>query len=119
MATVPEDNGDGHVDGFDEADEIFEGDKVTIEDEDGTRLECAVLAVMEHEDEEYALLGRLDQLGPDDGDEVEVFVFRRMLDDDGNEMFASIDDEELYETVRREFALLMDQEDEDDEVEEE
>lgn len=115
MATGPEDNGDGHVDGFDEAEEIFEGDKVTIVDEDGTRYECAVLAVMDHEDEEYALLGRLDQLEPDDADTVEVFVFRRMVDDDGNEMFASIDDEELYETVRREFALLMDQDDESEE----
>lgn len=114
----PEDNGDGHVDSFDESEEIFEGDKVTIMDEDGAKYECAVLAVIEHEGQEYALLGRLDQLEPDDADAVEVFVFRRSEDDEGNEFFESIEDEELYETVRREFAVLMDQMDDEDDAEE-
>jgi uncharacterized protein YrzB (UPF0473 family) len=117
MGTGPEENGDGHVDSFDESEEILDEDRVVIVDEDGNELPCVVLAVMEHEGEEFALLGRLDQLEPDAGDEVEVFVFRRLDDEEGNEIFASIEDEELYEVVRREFALLMDQtDDEDDEL---
>lgn len=111
MSTDPEDNGDGHVDGFDESEELSDGDQVTIVDDEGNEVNCLVLAVLEHEGEEYALLGRMDQLEADDGEEVEVFVFRQLIDEEGQQVFESIEDEETYEAVRREFSTIMEQDD--------
>ncbi|MCB9684150.1 MAG: DUF1292 domain-containing protein [Alphaproteobacteria bacterium] len=117
MPTDPEDNGEGHVDGFDESEEIDESDLVTITDEDGRELECAILGILEHEDQEYALLAPLDQLQAEDGDEIEMFIFTYGLDEDGNQTFGYIDDDATYGAVRAEFALLVDQDDDEDEDE--
>lgn len=106
MGTDPEDNGDGHIDEFDESEEFDPADLVTITDEDGTEIDCAVLAVMDHEGESYALLARLEQLDSD-SEEVEMFIFHYALDDEGNQMFSSVDDDATYEAVRQEFSLLI------------
>lgn len=110
MGTDPEDNGDGHIDSFDESDEFSPDDLVTITDEDGTQLECAIVAVIEHDGEEFALLARVEQLTSEEGDEIEMFIFRYAIDEDGKQLFSFVDEDETYEAVRSEFAVLMDQE---------
>ncbi|MEQ1502114.1 MAG: DUF1292 domain-containing protein [Myxococcota bacterium] len=110
MGTDPEENGDGHVDGFDESEEFDPSDLVTIRDEEGLEIECAIMAVIEHEGEEFALLARLEQLRSEEGDEIEMFIFRYGIDDEGNQLFSFVDEDATYEAVRREFAVLMDQE---------
>lgn len=117
MPTDPEDNGEGHVEGFDESEEIDESDLVDIVDEDGRELKCVILGTLEHEDREYALLAPLDQLTSEDGDEVEMFIFLYKMDEEGNQTFAYIDDDATYEAVRAEFALLVDQDDDEDDEE--
>jgi uncharacterized protein YrzB (UPF0473 family) len=103
-------NGDGHVDEFDESEEFDEDDLVTITDEEGTEYECAILGVLEHEGAEFALLAPIEQLADDDGDAVEMFIFSYTVDDEGNQVFGYIDDDALYEQVKAEFALLVNQE---------
>jgi uncharacterized protein YrzB (UPF0473 family) len=107
--TDPEDNGDGHVDGFDERDELDPEDLVTIRDDDGRDVSCAIVAVIEHDGDEFALLAPVAQLNDEEGDEIEMFIFRYSIDDDGNQLFSSVDEDETYEAVRREFATLMGQ----------
>jgi len=102
-------NGEGAVDEFDESQEFDPDDLVTIKDETGKDIECAVLAIIEHDDAEFALLAPVEQLTSEEGDEVEMYIFRYLLDDEGNQLFAFVDDDAVYEAVRNEFALLMDQ----------
>jgi uncharacterized protein YrzB (UPF0473 family) len=102
-------NGDGHVDELDDSEEFDESDLVTITDEEGKSYECAILGVLEHEDAEYALLAPVDQLSDDDGDAVEMFIFLYEVDDEGNQTFSYIEDDALYEVVKDEFALLVNQ----------
>ena len=92
-------------------------DLVTITDEDGTEIDCAILAVMEHDGEEYALLARLDQLR-EDAEETEMFIFKYGVDDDGAQSFTSIEDDATYDTVRDAFSLLISQEDDGEDGEE-
>ncbi|MEZ4240095.1 MAG: DUF1292 domain-containing protein [Myxococcota bacterium] len=117
MGTDPEDNGDGHIDEFDESEGFDPADLVTITDEDGVEIDCAILAVIEHDDDEFALLGRLDQLR-EDVDELEMFIFRYTIEDDGTQTFAAIEDDETYDAVRDAFSLLISQEDGDEDGEE-
>lgn len=115
MPTEPDDNGEGHVDEFDESEGFDEEDLVTITDENGRELECAILGVLEHRGSEYALLAPVEQLVSEEGDEVEMFIFSYALDDEGNQVFGFIEEDAIYEEVRAEFALLVDQDDEGEE----
>jgi len=110
MGGDPEENGDGHVDTFDESEEFDESDLVVITDEDGQQIECAIVAVIEHDGEEFALLARVEQLVSEEGDEIEMFIFHYEVDDEGNQLFSSVEDEATYEAVRDEFSVLMNQE---------
>jgi uncharacterized protein YrzB (UPF0473 family) len=103
-------NGDGHIDEFDDSSEFDPQDLVTITDEDGNDIECAILMVIDHEGEDYALLGRVEQLTNEEGDEIEMFIFKYSIDDEGNQLFGFVEDDGTYESVRNAFALLMDQE---------
>jgi uncharacterized protein YrzB (UPF0473 family) len=109
MGTDPEENGDGHIDEFDESEGFDPEDLVTITDEEGQEIACAILAVMEHEGEEYALLARLDQLR-DEVEELEMFIFRYAMDEEGTQLFSSVEDDETYDAVRDAFSLLISQE---------
>ncbi len=109
-----EGNGDGHVDELDESDEFEEDDLVTITDETGKEIECAILGVLEHEGGEYALLAPVEQLADDDGEAVEMFIFAYAVDDEGMQTFSYIEDDQLYEAVKDAFALLVNQDDEED-----
>lgn len=106
--TSPEDNGQGHVDGFDDSDEIDE--VVIIIDEDDNEQECLILAVIEHDDgQEYALLSPVDQVEQDDGTEIELFILSIKTDENGDDSFGFIEDEEIYEAVKTVFSTLMEQ----------
>lgn len=110
MGTDPEDNGEGHVEEFDESPEFDPEDIVTIQDEEGNEIECAILMIIEHDGDDYAMLGPLEQLRSEEGDEIEMYIFKYQVDDEGNQLFAAIEDDRTYEAVRTAFSLLMDQE---------
>jgi hypothetical protein len=103
-------NGDGEVDEFDESEGFEPEDLVTITGEDGKPIECAVLAVIEHDDAEFALLAPVAQLTSEEGDEIEMYIFRYQVDDEGNQLFGFVEEDQVYDAVRKEFAVLMDQE---------
>ena len=107
------------VETFDESDEM-DDDIVVITDEDGKVFNCMVLAVMEVEGREYAMLSPVEGLEGEDGDDVELFLFTYDQDEERDqETFGPIDDDATYEKVREAFAELMEQSDDEDEDEDE
>lgn len=107
MGTDPEgENGEGHIDEFDESMEFDPKEIVVIEDEDGKPVNCAILMVISHEADEYALLGRVDHLMDGDRDDLEMYICRYSVDETGNHRIEPIEDEATYEAVRQAFELL-------------
>lgn len=112
-----DENGAGFSDGFDETEDVGEDDVVIILDGD-REVACAVLAVAEIEDKEYALLAPAEQLQdvPEDEDEgqLELFIFEYAVDEEGYETYSGIEDEALFERVREFFSTLIDTDEEDE-----
>lgn len=116
MGTDPDENGEGHLDSFDDSEEVDEDELVTIVDEAGTERTCVVLAVADVDGRDYALLAPAAQLEDEGGEELELFIFTYDLDDEENEVFGYVDDEAMYEKVREFFStLIVEQQDEDEE----
>ena len=106
--------GEGEVESFDESEEMDDL-LVTFTDEDGNDADFMVLAVMDIDGQDYAMLAPAEQLGDDDSDEgVELYYFKYHEDDEG-ETYDEIEDEALLERVHKAFGELMEQSDEDGE----
>ena len=99
-------NGAGHLEELDESTEL---DIVEFEDEEGNKYVCAMIAIIEVDERDYAVLAPVEQLEDEEGDELEVFIFRYTEDQDGTELFAAIDDEAEFEKVQAEATLLLEE----------
>lgn len=79
--------------------EEAEDDVVILEDAEGNSREYVFLAVVELDEEAYALLTPSEE---DENEETptEVFLFHYEVDDEGNESFSDIADEELFKRVQ-------------------
>lgn len=86
-------------DDMDEEDGEEGDDVVVLEDAEGNAREYVFLAVVEVDEEAYALLTPAEE---DENEEnpTEVFLFQYEVDDDGNESFSDIEDEELFKRVQ-------------------
>lgn len=100
-----ESNGLGHIDELDEGEDL---EVVQFTTEDGKEYTAAILAVIEHEGSDYAVLAPLDQLQDDDGEELELFLFEYGEDEEGGEFFSYIEDEAIFNAVREAAAVLLD-----------
>ena len=89
-------------------------DFITIVDDDGQEFELEVIESMDYNGKTYMsfLPADMKEDDPDYG-----FILLRVVEDeDGNEVFESIDDEdELQDVYERFMVLLYDDEDEEDE----
>lgn len=99
-----ETNGIGHVEELDEGEGL---EVVEFTDEDGNLYSAAILAVIEVDDHDYAVLAPVDQLQDENGDELEIFLFAFAEDEEGNEVFSYIEDEGLFDRVREAAAALL------------
>jgi uncharacterized protein YrzB (UPF0473 family) len=97
-------NGTGHVEELDESDSL---DIVEFQDDEGRTIVAAILAVIEVDDLDYAVLAPAAQLEDDEGEELEIFLFQYGEDEDGNEMFAYIDDEATFHKVQEAAGLVL------------
>ena len=100
------DNGEGHIDEFDESIDFGPKDLITIEGDDGEPVQCAILMVIQHDTEEYALLGRVEDLVDQEREDIEMYICHYSVDASGNRRVAPIEDEATYEAVRQAFELL-------------
>lgn len=91
--------------------EDYGNDFITIIDDDGQEFELEVLDSMDYNGESYVafLPADMDENDPDYG----MIILRSVLDDNGDELFESIDDEEKLQDVYEHFMVLL-FDDEDD-----
>ena len=92
--------------------EEFGSDFITIVDDDGAEFELEVLDSMDYKGQTFLafLPANMDEEDPDYG----IIILRSVLDENGDELFESIDDDEELQDVYEHFArILFDDEDED------
>ena len=92
--------------------EEFGSDFITIVDYDGTEFELEVLDTMDYKGQTFLafLPANMDEEDPDYG----IIILRSVLDENGDELFESIDDDEELQDVYEHFArILFDDEDEE------
>lgn len=91
--------------------EDYGNDFITTIDDDGQEFELEVLDSMDYNGESYVafLPADMDENDPDYG----MIILRSVLDDNGDELFESIDDEEQLQDVYEHFMVLL-FDDEDD-----
>lgn len=94
--------------------EIFDDELpiMILVDEDGIEHHFELLAELEIEDNTYkVLLPLLDEDSDIDDEEVEIFFFKVMFDDEGNEFLADIEEDEEWEMVADAWKELEENED--------
>ena len=92
--------------------EEFGGDFITIIDDDGQEFELEVLDTMDYNNETYTafLPADMDENDPDYG----MIILRVVQDENGEDLYESIDDEAQLQDVYEHFmVLLFDDEDEE------
>ena len=92
--------------------EDFGSDFITIVDDDGQEFELEVLDSMDYNGESYVafLAANMDKNDHDCG----MIILRSVLDENGDELFESIDDDDQLQDVYEHFmVLLFDDEEED------
>jgi uncharacterized protein YrzB (UPF0473 family) len=92
--------------------EEFGSDFITIIDDDGVEFELEVLDSMDYKGQTFVafLPANMDEEDPDYG----IIILRSVIDEKGEELFESIDDDAELQDVYEHFAvLLFDDEDEE------
>jgi len=103
------------TDGGTAMDEDLGSSFITIEDEDGNEFELEQLATMEYNGQEYSafLPADMDEDDPDYG-----YIILRIEEENGEELFCSVDDEEELAAVYDRFMELLFDEETDEDTEE-
>ena len=85
--------------------EEFGSDFITIVDDDGQEFELEVLDTMDYKDQTFVafLPTNMDENDPDYG----IIILRSVLDENGDELFESIDDDDELQDVYDHFAVLL------------
>jgi uncharacterized protein YrzB (UPF0473 family) len=93
--------------------EEFGGDFITIIDDDGQEFELEVLDTMDYNGETYTafLPADMDENDPDYG----MIILRVVQDENGEDLYESIDDEEQLQDVYEHFMVLLFDDEEDEE----
>ena len=85
--------------------EEFGSDFITIVDDDGQEFELEVLDTMDYKDQTFVafLPANMDENDPDYG----IIILHSVLDENGDELFESIDDDDELQDVYDHFAVLL------------
>ena len=91
--------------------EDFGNNYITIEDEDGQEFELEVLDSMDYKGETYKafLPADMDEDDPDYG----IIILRSVFDENGDEVFDTIDDEDQLQEIYENFMKILYDEDEE------
>ena len=84
--------------------EEFGSDFITIIDDDGAEFELEVLDTMDYNNQTFVafLPADMDENDPDYG----IIILRSVLDENGEELFESIDDEDELQDVYEPFSRI-------------
>lgn len=82
--------------------------RVTLDLDDGTTIECAILTILEVGDQDYIVLVPVDE-NDEPIEEGEVFIYRYFEDEDGNPSLDNIDNDDEFERVSERFDEFLDE----------
>ena len=93
--------------------EAYGSDYITIIDDDGQEFELEVLDTMDYNGETYMafLPADMDENDPDYG----MIILRVVQDENGDDLYESIDDEDQLQDVYEHFMILLFDDEEDGE----
>ena len=81
-------------------------DRITVIDDEGNELHCAVIAVAELDGTDYALLAEESSLADDESDTLELLIFQYEEGEQGEVVLTGIESEETFEMVQAFFQDL-------------
>ena len=91
--------------GFDDDPDDY---RVTLDLDDGTSVECAILTILEVDDQDYIVLVPVDE-NDEPIEEGEVFIYRYYEDEDGNPSLDNIDNDDEFDRVSECFDEFLDE----------
>ena len=86
---------------------------VELVDDEGKNVKFEFLMALEHEGAEYILLTPAEEI--DGVDEDEVVILKVDTDDKGEDVYVTIDDENLMETLFEKYLKMVESEEDEDE----
>ena len=87
---------------------------IELYDDDGTTAKFRYLATILHEEQEYLVLIELDADGNEpEGEDSEVTILQIAQDENGEDMYVSVEDDAVCEAVFEKFLAAIDAEDEE------
>ena len=86
--------------------------RVTLDLDDGTSTECAILTVLEVDGQDYIVLVPVDE-NDEPVEEGEVFIYRYFEDADGTPTLGNIESDEEFEKVSERFDEFLDEQEYD------
>ena len=106
-------NGHGHVEGLDDSAAITEEDIVVLVDDDGGEHRYVLLALLEVQGTDYAVLGPEEQITDPEREEVDLSFFEVVSEEDEDRLVA-VEDKERFEAVQAACAELLGLDEDDD-----
>ena len=93
----------------------FGSNYVTIEDDEGQEFELEVLDSLDYKEKNYTafLPADMDEDDPDYG----IIILRSVMDDNGDELFESVDDDDELQDVYDHFMEILFDDDEEEQGE--
>lgn len=85
--------------------EEFGSDFITIVDDDGTEFELEVLDTMDYNDQTFVAFLPADM--KEDDPDYGIIILRSVIDENGDELFESIDDDDELQDVYEHFSVLL------------
>ena len=82
--------------------------RVTLDLDDGTSVECAILTILEVDDQDYIVLVPVDE-NDEPIEEGEVFIYRYYEEEDGNPSLDNIDNDDEFDRVSECFDEFLDE----------
>lgn len=82
--------------------------RVTLDLDDGNSVECAILTILEVDDQDYIVLVPVDE-NDEPIEEGEVFIYRYYEDEDGNPSLDNIDNDDEFDRVSECFDEFLDE----------
>ena len=82
--------------------------RVALELDDGTTEECAILTILEVDEQDYIVLVPLDE-NDEPIEEGEVYIYRYFEDEEGNPSLENIDNDDEFERVSECFDEFLDE----------
>ena len=82
--------------------------RVTLDLDDGTTVECAIMTILEVDEQDYIVLVPLDE-NDEPIEEGEVYIYRYFEDEEGNASLDNIDNDDEFERVSECFDDFLDE----------